>query len=55
MIKLSPNKRLGQKGVYLMAKKAKVTHPSFKFKAVLESFVKGNVAEVALKYGINPN
>jgi len=38
-----------------MAKKAKVYHPSFKFKAVLESFIKGNVVEVAHKYGINPN
>lgn len=55
MVKLNPDLVSGQKGVYLMAKKATVHHPSFKFKVLLESFVKGNVAEAARKYGINPN
>ena len=38
-----------------MAKKAKSYTPSFKFKVVMESLLKGNVAEVARRYGINPN
>jgi len=38
-----------------MAKKPRTYTPSFKFKVVMESFVKGNVAEVARKYGVNPN
>ena len=38
-----------------MAKKAKSYTPGFKFKVVVESFLKGNVAEVARQYGINPN
>ena len=36
-------------------KKANRYHPSFKFRVVLESFVKGNVAEVARKYEVNAN
>ena len=38
-----------------MAKKAKLYTPNFKFKVVVESLLKGNVAEVARQYGINPN
>ena len=38
-----------------MAKKAKRHHASFKFKVALDSFVKGNVAQVARRYEINPN
>ena len=38
-----------------MAKKPRAYTPSFKFKVVMESFVKGSVAEVARKYGLNPN
>ena len=38
-----------------MSKKIKAYHPSFKFKAVLDSFVKGNVGEVARIYEVNPN
>ena len=38
-----------------MSKKAKSYHPSFKFKAVLESFEKSGVSEVARKFGIRPN
>jgi len=36
-------------------KKIRQYHPAFKFRVVLESFVKGNVAGVARKYGINAN
>lgn len=36
-----------------MSKKANKYHPSFKFRVVLESFVKSNVAEVARKYEVN--
>lgn len=38
-----------------MAKKAKKYHPSFKFKIVLDSFVKGNVSEVSRHYQVNPS
>lgn len=38
-----------------MSKKAKSYHPSFKFKVVLDSFVSGNVSEVARKYDVNAN
>lgn len=38
-----------------MGKKAKRYHPSFKFKAVLDSFIKDNVSEVARRYQINAN
>jgi len=38
-----------------MGKKVKKHSSEFKFKVVLESFVKGNVAEVSRQYGINPN
>ncbi len=38
-----------------MAKKAKRYHPSFKFKVVLDSFVKGNVSEVSRHYEVNPS
>ena len=38
-----------------MAKKAKRYHPSFKFKVVLESFIKGNVSAVGRHYEVNPN
>ena len=37
----------------MSSKKANKYHPSFKFRVVLESFVKGNVAEVARKYEVN--
>ena len=36
-------------------KKANRYHPSFKFRVVLESFVKGNVAEVARRFEVNAN
>lgn len=38
-----------------MAKRAKKYSSEFKFKVVLESFVKGNVAEIARQYGVHPN
>lgn len=38
-----------------MGKKAKVYHPTFKFKVVLESFIKGNVGEVARRFSIKAN
>lgn len=38
-----------------MAKKIKKHSPEFKFKVVLESFIKGDVSEVARQYGIHPN
>jgi len=38
-----------------MSKKANSYHPNFKFKAVLDSFVKGNVSEVARTYQVNAN
>jgi len=38
-----------------MAKRIKSHHPTFKFKVALDSFVKGNVSEVARRYGLNPN
>lgn len=38
-----------------MAKLAKRYHPSFKFKVVLESFIKGNVSAVGRHYEVNPN
>lgn len=38
-----------------MAKKAKKYHPSFKFKVVLETFIKGNVSEVGRHYDVKPN
>lgn len=38
-----------------MGKKAKRYHPSFKFKVVLDSFVKGNVSQVARQYQVNAN
>jgi len=38
-----------------MGKKVKKHSSEFKFKVVLESFVKGNVVEVSRQYGINPN
>lgn len=38
-----------------MGKKVKKHSSEFKFKVVLESFVKGNVTEVSRQYGINPN
>jgi len=39
----------------MASKKANKYHPSFKFRVVLESFVRGNVAEVARKYEVNAN
>ena len=39
----------------MSSKKANRYHPSFKFRMVLESFVKGNVAEIARKYEVNAN
>ena len=36
-----------------MSKRIKSHHPTFKFKVVLDSFIKGNVAEVARKYSVN--
>ena len=36
-------------------KKIKKHHSTLKFKVVLDSFIKGNVAETARKYDINPN
>lgn len=39
----------------MSGKKANKHHPSFKFRIVLESFVKGNVAEVARRYEVNAN
>jgi transposase len=38
-----------------MSKKARKYHPSFKFKACLDSFVKGSVSEAARRYGIGAN
>jgi len=38
-----------------MSKKAKVYHPTFKFKVVLESFIKGNVGQVARRFNIGAN
>lgn len=38
-----------------MGKKARGHHPSFKFKVVLDSYVKGNVIEVARHYQVNAN
>lgn len=38
-----------------MAKKVKAHHPTLKFKVVLDSFIKGNVSEIARKYNVNPN
>lgn len=38
-----------------MARKAKRYHPSFKFKVVLDSFVKGKVSQVARHYEVNTN
>jgi transposase len=38
-----------------MGKKKKVFTSSFKFKVVLESFIKGNVSQVARQYNIHPN
>ncbi len=38
-----------------MGKKPKKRTAEFKFRVVLESIQKGNVAEVARRYGVNPN
>ena len=38
-----------------MSRKIKRYSSEFKFKVVLESIIKGNVAEVARKYNIHPN
>jgi len=38
-----------------MGKKPKKRSAEFKFRIVLESMQKGNVAEVARHYGVNPN
>jgi transposase len=38
-----------------MGKKVKKHSAEFKFKVVLESFIKDNVTEVGRQYGINPN
>ncbi len=38
-----------------MGKRVKNHSPEFKFKVVLESFIKDNVAEVSRQYGINAN
>jgi len=38
-----------------MGKKPYKHNSKFKFKVALESFVNGNVAEIARSYGINPN
>jgi transposase-like protein len=38
-----------------MGKRAKRHSAEFKFKVVLESFIKGNVSEVARQYGVNAN
>ena len=39
----------------MSGKKANRYLPSFKFRVVLESFVKGNVSQVARKYEVNAN
>lgn len=39
----------------MASKKPNRYHPSFKFRVVLESFIKGNVAQIARKYEVNPN
>jgi transposase len=38
-----------------MPKKSKHYTPEFKFKVVLESFLKGNVVEIARQYHVHPN
>jgi transposase-like protein len=38
-----------------MQKKSKHYTPEFKFKVVLESYLKGNVTEVARLYHVHPN
>jgi transposase len=38
-----------------MGKKVKKHSAEFKFKVVLESFLKNNVAEVARQYAVHPN
>jgi transposase-like protein len=38
-----------------MSKKVKKHSAEFKFKVVLESYIKDNVAEVSRQYGINAN
>lgn len=38
-----------------MGKRPKKHSSQFKFKVVLESFIKGNVAEVARQYGVHAN
>jgi transposase-like protein len=38
-----------------MSKKARKYHPTFKFRVVLDSFVKGNVSEIARKYEVAAN
>ena len=38
-----------------MGKKVKKHSSEFKFKVVLESYIKDNVAEVSRQYGINAN
>ena len=38
-----------------MSRKSKHHSPEFKFKLVLESFVKGNVTEIARQYQVHPN
>jgi transposase len=38
-----------------MSKKSKHYTPEFKFKVVLESYLKGNVVEVARQYHVHPN
>lgn len=38
-----------------MSKKTKHYTPEFKFKVALESFLKGNVTEIARQYHVHPN
>lgn len=38
-----------------MSKKSKHYTSEFKFKVVLESFIKGNVTEIARQYHVHPN
>ena len=38
-----------------MARKTKKYSASLKFKVTMESFVKGNVSEIARQYGVHPN
>jgi len=39
----------------MSSKKSKRYHHTFKFKVALESFIKGNVSEIARRYEVNAN